>query len=34
MKTNILWGDEKIAIIGVENWGARFNQLGDIRQVY
>ena len=24
--------DEKIAIIGVENWGARFNQLGDIEK--
>ena len=27
---HIVRGDEKIAIIGVENWGARFNQLGDI----
>ena len=24
--------DEKIAIVGVENWGARFNQLGDIEK--
>ena len=27
---HIVRGDENIAIIGVENWGARFNQLGDI----
>ena len=28
----IIRGDEKIAIVGVENWGARFNQLGDIEK--
>ena len=28
----IVRGDEKIAIVGVENWGARFNQLGDIEK--
>ncbi len=28
----IIRNDEKIAIIGVENWGARFNQLGDIEK--
>ena len=29
---HIVRGNEKIAIIGVENWGARFNQLGDIEK--
>ena len=28
----IIRDDEKIAIVGVENWGARFNQLGDIEK--
>ncbi len=28
----IIRDDEKIAIIGVENWGARFNQMGDIEK--
>ncbi|OUW77822.1 MAG: hypothetical protein CBD72_00105 [Flavobacteriaceae bacterium TMED212] len=28
----IVKDDQKIAIIGVENWGARFNQLGDIEK--
>ena len=28
----IMRDDEKIAIIGVENWGARFNQMGDIEK--
>ena len=28
----IMRDDEKIAIIGVENWGARFNQNGDIEK--
>ena len=28
----LIRGDEKIAIVGVENWGARFNQLGDIEK--
>ena len=32
MKTNILLGDENIAIIE-KNWGARFNQLGDIESL-
>ena len=28
----IVRDDQKIAIIGVENWGSRFNQLGDIEK--
>ena len=28
----IMRDDEKIVIIGVENWGARFNQMGDIEK--